>query len=155
MGLFRAGGVTVEPGMTASQNPSTAGSNRALIDTWYSRMWNRWDKSVFPDLLCRDISLRGSLGIAVQGYDGVSSYMDQIRAAFPDFRNSVEEVISEGPAAFARLTYTGTHRGEVLGLAPTGRRISYAGAAVFRFREGKISQVWVLGDLYNLARQLQ
>jgi len=117
-------------------------------------MWNRWDKTAFPDLLCRDITLRGSLGVEVKGYDGVSAYMDQIRAAFPDFHNSVEEIISEGPTAFARLTYTGTHRGEVLGFAPTGRSIAYAGVAVFRFRDGKICEVWVLGDLYTLSKEL-
>ena len=138
-----------------SKNQSMANRNRALINAWYSRMWNRWDKSAFSDLLCPDISLRGSLGVTVNGYDGVSAYMNQVRGAFPDFHNTVEEIISEGPAAFARLTYSGTHKGEVLGFPPTGRSITYAGAAVFRFRDGKICQVWVLGDLYNLTKQLQ
>ena len=128
--------------------------NRALVEDWYSRMWNRWDKTAFPDLLCPDIILRGSLGVEVEGYGGVSAYMEQVRAAFPDFHNTVEEVITEGAAGLARLTYTGTHRGEVLGFAPTGRSITYAGAAVFRFRDGKICEVWVLGDLYSLATQL-
>jgi predicted ester cyclase len=64
-------------------------------------------------------------------------------------------VISEGDKAFARLTYRGTHGGELFGIAPTGRRIQYAGAAVFTFRGARIAEVWVLGDLFWLISQLQ
>jgi hypothetical protein len=57
--------------MTAP-NTSTPKSNRALIDAWYFTHVNRWDKTAFADLLCRDITLRGSLGVEVKGYDGVT-----------------------------------------------------------------------------------
>jgi predicted ester cyclase len=49
--------------------------------------------------------------------------------AFPDFNNEIEEVIFEGNKAFARLTYHGTHLGELFGIAPTGKGIQYAGTA--------------------------
>jgi predicted ester cyclase len=68
--------------------------------------------------------------------------LDFVQRAFPDFTNEIEELISEGDKAFARLTYRGTHRGEIFGVAPTGRRIQYAGAAVFSFRGDKIAEVW-------------
>ena len=89
------------------------------------------------------------------GCAGFIEYMDFIAAAFPDFTNHVEEIIAEGDRAFARLTYRGTHRGAVFGIAPTGRRVEYAGAAVFRFRDGKIAEVWVLGDVHGLLQQLR
>jgi SnoaL-like polyketide cyclase len=57
--------------------------------------------------------------------------MDFVRAAFPDFTNSIEDIISERDKAFTRLTYTGTHKGEIFGVAPTHRKISHAGASVF------------------------
>ena len=62
----------------------------------------------------------------------------------------------DGRFTFARLTYRGTHRGEALGVPPTGRRIEYAGAAVFHFRDDrKIASTWVLGDVWTLLRQLR
>ena len=82
-------------------------------------------------------------------------YMRMVHTAFPDFRNVVEEVVVEGDRAFARLAYSGTHRGTVLGVEPTGRRVQYAGAALFRVRDGRIASLWVLGDMYALARQLR
>lgn len=128
--------------------------NRRLVDIWYRRMWNTWDKAAIPDICHEDIVFRGSLGEEVKGHAGVAQYMDRIRAAFPDFLNVVDDTISENDKIFARLSYTGTHRGIALGFAPTGNRINYAGAAIFTIRDDKIASVWVLGDLHNLARQL-
>ena len=128
--------------------------NIRLIETWYYRMWNRWDKSTFEEILTPDIAFRGSLGHVKRGYDGLSEYMDFIQAAFPDFTNRIEDMISEREKAFARLTYTGTHEGEIFGVAPTHKEVTYAGAAVFSFDGEKIREVWVLGDIYGLLRQL-
>lgn len=126
-----------------------------LIETWYHRMWNQWDKSVFPQILKPEIQFRGSLGQVKHGYDGLSEYIDFIHAAFPDFHNHIELIISEEDRAFAQLTYTGTHRGAIFGIPPTDRTIQYAGAAVFAFEQQKIRDVWILGDIYGLLQQLQ
>jgi predicted ester cyclase len=130
-------------------------TNEELIRLWYGQMWNRWDKSVFPKILTTDITFRGSLGNVIAGHDGVGSYMDLIRKAFPDFHNLIEETITQGNKSFARLRYTGTHQGTVFGIEPTGKKITYCGAAVFTFRDGKICNVWVLGDIYGLIEQLK
>jgi hypothetical protein len=81
--------------------------------------------------------------------------MDRIQAAFPDFRDHLEEIISEDDRTFTRLTYRGTHHGTVFGIPPTGRRVEYAGTAVSRFRGEKIAEVWVLGDVPGLLQQLR
>jgi predicted ester cyclase len=117
-------------------------------------MWNRFDKSLFPELLTEDFRFRGSLGQHTVGYEKFGGYVDLIRRAFPDFSNHVEETVSEGDRSFARLTYRGTHRGDIFGIAPTGRRVEYAGAALFRFQGSRIAEVWVLGDVYGLLQQL-
>lgn len=118
-------------------------------------MWNKFDKRVFPAILDPEISFRGSLGQTKRGYAELGEYVDFVRRAFPDFHNEIVETISEGDKTFARLRYTGTHQGEFFGIAPTGRKIEYAGAAVFTIKNGKIAKVWVLGDLYGLLEQLK
>jgi len=128
--------------------------NVELIGRFYGEMWNRFDTSLFPELLTEDIRFRGSLGQHKVDYEPLGEYVDFIQRAFPDFTNQVEETISEGDRSFARLTYRGTHRGEIFGIAPTGRRIEYAGAALFRFRGGRIAEVWVLGDVHGLLQKL-
>jgi predicted ester cyclase len=128
--------------------------NRLLIERFYHEMWNRFDKAIISDILSEDLQFRGSLGQSVRGHAEFGEYVDFIQRAFPDFSNEVEEIISEGDKAFAKLCYRGTHRGEIFGIAPTGRLIRYAGAAVFKFRGDLIVEVWVLGDVYGLISQL-
>jgi predicted ester cyclase len=129
--------------------------NRMLIERFYHELWNHLDKTIFPDILAEDLRFRGSLGQTKRGLAEFGEYVDFIQRAFPDFSTEIEEIISEGDKAFAKLTYRGTHRGEIFGIAPTGRPIQYAGAAVFEFRGDLIAEVWVLGDIYGLISQLE
>jgi steroid delta-isomerase-like uncharacterized protein len=129
--------------------------NRSLIHRFYYEMWDRFDKAIITDLLTDDLRFRGSLGAFKSGRNEFGEYVDFIQRTFPDFSGEVEEIISEGDKAFARLTWQGTHCGELFGIAPTGRRIQYAGAAVFKFRGDRIAEVWVLGDIYGLINQLK
>jgi predicted ester cyclase len=77
--------------------------------------------------------------------------MRLVQAALPDFQNTVEESVVELDKVYARLTY----RGELFGIPPTNRNITYAGAAFFTIFEGKISRGWVLGDALGVLRQLE
>ena len=105
-----------------------------LIRRFYDELWNRFDKTIFAEILTDDLRFRGSLGQEKSCLAEFGEYIDFIRRTFPDFSNEIEEIISEGDKAFARLTYRGTHYGELFGIAPTGRKIRYSGAAVFTFR---------------------
>ena len=131
-----------------------AESHKELIRRYYEALWNRWDLALADELIAESIVFRGSLGITVQGREGFKEYMRAVRAAFPDFHNRIEELIAENDRVAARLTYTGTHQGEVLGIAPTGRQVSYAGVALFRVVDNRIVEGWVLGDVHGLVRQL-
>lgn len=129
---------------------------KALIEVWYHEMWNCWNQDVMSEILTSDITFRGSLGVETVGIDGLLQYVNQIQEAFPDFHNEIELIISDnGSQSFAKLKYSGTHKGVVFSIAPTNKKISYAGSAVFTFRENRISEVWVLGDVYGLIKQLE
>lgn len=127
---------------------------RVLIRRYYNELWNQWRFELTPELLSPDIVFRGSLGVDVKGRDGFRDYMLTVRTAFPDFHNTIEEVISEGDGAAVRLTYKGTHEGPLFGVPATGKRIEYSGIAIFHFENDLITQGWVLGDTLSLWRQL-
>jgi steroid delta-isomerase-like uncharacterized protein len=129
-------------------------SNKALVRRYYEELWNRWDFALAETLIDPDIAFRGSLGTEVRGRAGFTGYMESVRAAFPDFHNTIEEMIAEGDGVAARLTYEGTHRGELFGIPPTGRRIRYAGVAIFHIAGGRVARGWVLGDTAGLRAQL-
>jgi steroid delta-isomerase-like uncharacterized protein len=132
-----------------------AESYKDLVRRYYEVLWNRWDFALADELIAESVVFRGSLGIRVQGRDGFKEYMRTVRAAFPDFHNRIEELIAENDRVATRLTYTGTHQGEVLGIAPTGRQVSYAGVALFRLVENRIAEGWVRGEIHVLVQQLK
>jgi len=115
---------------------------------------NEKDFSKAGALLDPDIRFRGSLGIEANGLDGFKEYADMLTKAFPTLYHAVEITVIENDKAAAYVTYTGKHEGGIFGYKPTGRRISYSGASFFRFRNGKIASVNVLGDLNALHAQL-
>jgi steroid delta-isomerase-like uncharacterized protein len=127
----------------------------ALVRRFYDDLWNRWDDVAVEDVLAADFAFRGSMGTHTQGRDGWRGYRDAIRRGAPDFRNEITELVSDRQRAAARLSYTGHHAGPLAGLAATGRRFEYAGAAFFTARDGRLASAWVLGDLDGLRRQLR
>ena len=89
------------------------------------------------------------------GRDGWLDYRQVVRSGSADFHNQLVTLVCEGDRAAARLIFSGTHTGPLLGLPATGRRFEYAGAAFFTSADGLLSSAWVLGDLEELRRQLE
>jgi steroid delta-isomerase-like uncharacterized protein len=70
----------------------------------------------------------------------------EARQAFPDLSIAVEDVMAEGDRVAARVTLSGTHRGEFQGIAPTGRRVEVRAIDLFRIEDGKIVEHWGHAD---------
>ena len=147
-------GGTIRVGDTVSTLDTAEEQNKDLIRRYYEEMWNLWDFGMAEQILAAEIAFHGSLGVTTRGIAAFREYMQTVRDAFPDFHNTIEELVAENQSVVARLTYRGTHRGEILGVAPTGRKITYAGAAFFQIADGKITKGWVLGDRLSLLQQL-
>jgi predicted ester cyclase len=109
---------------------------------------------VADEIVARDVRFRGSLGTSLTGIDGFKGYVEQVRAAFPDWHNQVHDLIAEGDGIVARITCSGTHEGELFGVAPTSRRVTYAAIAIFRLHDGRIGDAWVVGDTQEVWRAL-
>jgi uncharacterized protein len=134
---------------------ATSESSNAIIRRYYHALWNAWNVALADELISIDVSFLGSLGVRVQGRASFVDYVHFVRRAFPDFHNTIEEMIAEGDKVAVRLTYSGTHRGELFGIEATGRSFTYSGAAIFRIADGKIAEGWVLGDTRGLMEQLR
>jgi predicted ester cyclase len=129
-------------------------TNRRLIERYYDELWNRWDFALVDELISPTVKFHGSVGVSVEGLDGFRDYMRFIRSAFPDFHNTLEEMVIENDRVAARLTYTGTHRGPIFGVAPTAKAVTYDGLALFRIGGGKVVEGYVLGNVVRLLSQL-
>jgi hypothetical protein len=96
----------------------------ALVGDFYELLWNRWDDDAVEATLAPGFRFRGSLGQETTGRDGWRAYRDQVRRGAPDFANEVVELVTDGERAAARLRYSGTHAGPLLGIPAPGRRFT-------------------------------
>ncbi|WP_436533031.1 ester cyclase [Actinoplanes sp. HUAS TT8] len=79
---------------------------------------------------------------------------EMMRNAFPDLRAHIEDIVAAGDRVALRLRFRGTHRGEFLGIPPTGHAIEYVSYEFYRVADGLIAEEWICSDMATLFRQL-
>jgi predicted ester cyclase len=78
----------------------------------------------------------------------------EFRSAFPDWQEDIVQLVAEGDAVAGRFRCSGTHRGEFLGEAHTGRRMDVEEVFFLRAEDGKFVEFWALEDSMGRMRQL-
>jgi L-amino acid N-acyltransferase YncA/predicted ester cyclase len=76
------------------------------------------------------------------GIGGVRLAFENFTRAFDDYSHTIDDVLAEGDKVSARVTFSGIFARPIFGLAPTGRRVTATGIAIYRFRDGKIREKW-------------
>jgi steroid delta-isomerase-like uncharacterized protein len=107
------------------------------------------DELVEPDAL-----IRTPLPIAVTGARAMKEVFARLHQAYPDLHITVEDLIAEGDRVVSRNSVTGTHRGDYMGIPPTGRSVTYNEIFIFRFADGRIAETWGVVDVLSQMRQL-
>jgi predicted ester cyclase len=76
------------------------------------------------------------------------------RRGFPDVVSIIEDLIAEGDRVAARWRARATHRGEYVGVPPTGKEVEFTGISVYRIEGEKIAESWTEEDELGLMRQI-
>lgn len=90
----------------------------------------------------------------MRGPEGVKQSSTPFFTAFPDIHLAVEDMVGEGDKVVTRYTVTGTHQGEFLGVAPTGKQATFTGMSMARIEGGKTVEEWEVWDMLGLMQQL-
>lgn len=88
------------------------------------------------------------------GIEGIRKFYQAFIAAFPDLNVSVEDIVTENDKLAYRITIKGTHKGELMGIPPTGKSISVPSITILHFRNGKCIERWSLAGFVILMQQL-
>ena len=76
------------------------------------------------------------------------------RSAFPDLQVEMQDQIAEGDRVAIRWVASGTHEGDLMGISPTGNRVTVAGMTIDRLADGQIAETWDIHDALGMMRQL-
>jgi steroid delta-isomerase-like uncharacterized protein len=86
-----------------------------------------------------------------RGPEGYRKFFSAIRVAFPDLNVAVETMVADEESLAFAYTMTGTHRGVLMGIAPTGKKMSIRGMQISKFRDAKMVERWGSSDQQQLG----
>lgn len=129
--------------------------NKALVVRIAEDIWNRGHLAVVADVMAADARYHGPhMPGGSGGRDDWRSAIAMYRGAFPDSHVVFEELLVSGDKIVGRWSATGTHTGELPGVAPTGKRIAISGITIYRFYDDRIAEAWEELDLLGMWQQL-
>ena len=128
--------------------------NKTLARRWFEDLFSRGNLDVANEILSAEF-VDHLTHEDERGLEELKHYVSIYRTAFPDIQDTVEDIVAEGDKVVVRWTSGGTHQGEFMGVAPTGRHVRFSGMRLFRIAEKKIVESWVNIDERGLQEQLQ
>ena len=125
--------------------------NKALVRRFVEEFWNRGGLAAADELMASDVTIHAPVD---GGLSGLKAFNAMFRSAFPDWCATAQELVAEGDLVAERWTGRGTHRGELLGIAPTGRPVEVPGVVFYRITNGRIAEFRGQFDRLSLLQQL-
>ncbi len=116
---------------------------RAFIETAFNQ--HRADRAA--DYLTSDMKWHGGTLGTVEGREKFAGLISAIVSALPDLRNVEQDIIAERDIVSVRAVVEGTHKGDLLGIPASGRRVKWDAVDVYRVADGKIAEEWAADDL--------
>ncbi len=128
--------------------------NKALVQRLYDDLFNRGYPAAAAELVSAGFVDHEAPPGTPCGPEAARLAAARLRAAFPDGRHVIEDLIGEDDTVVARLTFGGTHQGPYHGVAPTGRRVTQAQLHILRIAAGQVAEHWAIRDDLGLLTQL-
>ena len=129
--------------------------NKALVRRAYEEIFDQGNLAVVDELISPDyIEHDPNFPQPVRGPEGLKQYFMVFRTAFPDTHVTIEDMVAEGDTIAVRHTYRGTHKGDLMGMPPTGKQVTVTGIVIHRIANGKFVESWVNADNLGLMQQL-
>ena len=122
-------------------------------EIWHKGRLDAIEEFIAPNYV-RHTSHYREGGHDVHGPEGARQSIAAFRAAFPDVHFTEDDILVDGDKVVVRWTFRGTHRGAFLGVAPTGKQVTFTGINIYRIANGKIVERWANEDAISLYQQL-
>ncbi|MGI8476283.1 MAG: ester cyclase [Thermomicrobiales bacterium] len=132
--------------------PSTTEVNKQLARRFFEEIWNDRDESAIERFI--PVDAKGNDPDFGSGREGFRDQWRKWQSAFPDLHFEIVDLIAEGDKVLTRWVLTGTHRGEFLGVAPSGKAIRVQGMSLDRIEDGWVAEGFDGWDALGMRQQL-
>ena len=128
--------------------------NKKLLRRAHAEVWSKGNFDLVDELYAKDYVCHFIDGIEWKGSDGLRQEVTRHRTSFPDWKEEIVHIVSEGPFVVTLFKSTGTNKGEFTGKPATGRKIEIMETAIHRIVDGKIVEQWGFPDVPTMQKQL-
>jgi steroid delta-isomerase-like uncharacterized protein len=132
----------------------TPDENKRFIRCFVEETINRKDLHAIDGFVAKDFIEHVPFHGQGPGRDGLRDAIGTLLSAFPDMQWIMDEQVGEGEKVVSRFSWTGTHRGEFLGIPPTGKSVKVWGIVMDLVRDGVLSESRIIMDTLGLLQQL-
>ncbi len=127
--------------------------NKAMVRRVFETAINSGDEAALDELLADDY-VNHDMPAPAPGAEGFKQVVGLFRAAFPDMQVTIEDEFADGDLAGTRGRFTGTHKGDFMGVPASGQPINVKYIDLWRVRDGKLAENWVQMDMIGLMQQI-
>jgi steroid delta-isomerase-like uncharacterized protein len=128
--------------------------NKDVIKRFWEEVFNKRKFDLIDDLFTKDYVYHGAAGQDVRGGENLKGFLTMYFNAFPDLRAEVEDIFGEGDKILSRAMCRGTHKGQLMGIPPTGKQIAIMVICADRFEGRRVAESFELPDLFGMMQQL-
>lgn len=127
--------------------------NKAIVRRWVEGL-NKHDLTIADEVISDDYIAHIAGGLEFKGPPGAKQMFDPLVSAFPDFNYTIDDMVAEGDKVAYRVTLKATHKGDFMGIPPTGKSITTTAAFFYRLTGGKIVEALQYTDSIAVYQQL-
>ena len=128
--------------------------NKAIARRWGEEVWGKGSLDAIDELLAADIIFNYPPPGVAPNREAYKQTVTMFQVALPDIQYTVEDMVAEGDRVAVRWTGRGTHKGEFMGIPPTGKPVTITGISILRIAGGKIVEEWTEDDILGVLQQL-
>ncbi len=128
--------------------------NKAILRRFVEEIINQKKLEVFDELVAPNVVAHHVPPGVPPDHQGWKSMVSMVLTAFPDMQATIEEMVAEGDKVAIRANLQGTHKGELMGIPATGKRVTFVATMIDRLSGGQVVEHWEEIDMLGLMQQL-
>ena len=128
--------------------------NTEIVRKFVEKAFNDGNMEVADECLAEDFVRHDPDMGEVRGREKYKEFIEMNRTAFPDYHETIDDIITQGDTVMYRWTLRGTQEGEFMGVDPTGNEIEVTGMIDMHLEDGRITELWGNFDALGLLKQL-
>jgi predicted ester cyclase len=134
----------------------SAEENKAIVLRWFKAQSSAiYDLATLDELTALDFVYHNPAYPEVRTHEErKQKIIIGFTAVFPDIRYNIEDIIAEGDKVVLRYSFSGTHKGEFMGIPPTNKRVELTSICICRLADGKVAEMWVENNSLVFLLQL-